>query len=160
MNPYETQRPRAKSSAIVVIAIVIAGLAAGAIYLWPHFESEPPQITLKPDSDVLGTGPVEIVIADQGTGLSIEVKLAEATIASEQFAQPVGDKTVACVPSASLWESTTENLNLPLSSGSRALTRSSPAWPDSVNALRIRDTSPPAPPPPAPAPTPSADPRC
>src|SRR5687767_2285712 len=96
MNPYDTNRPRSKSALVVfLLVVVIAGLGAGIYYLGPRFESAPPQITLKPDSDVVGTGPIEIVIADKGMGLkSFEVKLGEATIASEQFAQPAGEKTI------------------------------------------------------------------
>ena len=96
MNPYESNPPRRRSAAVLILLVlVVAGLAAGAWYLRPRFESDPPQIALKPDADTVGTGPVQIVIVDRGTGLkSIEVKLGEATIASEQFAQPAGEKTV------------------------------------------------------------------
>ena len=99
MNPYESDRPRRKSAVLLFLLIVLlAGLAAGGWYLRPRFESEPPQIVFKPDSDTVGKGPIEIVIADKGTGLkSIEVKLGEASIASEQFAQPVAEKTVTVV---------------------------------------------------------------
>ena len=99
MNHYDSDRPRRKSAALLfLVVLVVAGLAAGAWVLRPRFESEPPQIALKPDSDTIGTGPVDIVITDSGTGLkSIEVKLGDATIASEQFAQPVGAKTVTVV---------------------------------------------------------------
>ena len=99
MNHYDSDRPRRKSAALLfLVVLVVAGLAAGAWVLRPRFESEPPQIALKPDSDTVGTGPVEIVITDSGAGLkSIEVKLGDATIASEQFAQPVGAKTVTVV---------------------------------------------------------------
>ena len=99
MNPYNGDRPRRKSAVVLfLLVLIVAGLAAGAWYLRPRFESEPPQIVLKPDSDTVGTGPVDIVIADSGTGLkSIEVKLGDATIASEQFAQPVATKTVTVV---------------------------------------------------------------
>ena len=96
MNPYDNARPRRKGAWVLIsLVIVAAGLVAGVIYLRPHFESEAPQITLKPDSDVLGAKPIEIVISDKGRGLkSLEVKLGDAVIASEQFAQPVAEKTV------------------------------------------------------------------
>ncbi len=98
MDLYDSNRPRRKYAALLFILLVVAGLAAGAWYLQPRFESDPPQIVLKPDADTVGTGPVEIVIVDKGTGLkSIEVKLGEATIASEQFAQPVSERTVTVV---------------------------------------------------------------
>ena len=101
MSFYESDRPRRKSAAIVVVLVlVVAGLAAGAWYLRPRFESDPPQIALRPDADTVGNGPIEISIADKGTGLkSFEVKLGEATIASEQFAQPTAEKTLSVVVS-------------------------------------------------------------
>ena len=102
MNPYDSHRPRSKRAALVfLLVLLVAGLAAGLYYLGPRFESQAPQITLNPDSDAVGAGPLEIVISDKGTGLkSIEVKLAaaggaETTLASEQFAQPVADKTIS-----------------------------------------------------------------
>jgi hypothetical protein len=96
---YNTDRPRRKSAVVLfLLVLIVAGLAAGAWYLRPRFESDPPQIALKPDSDTIGTGPLDIVITDPGTGLkSLEVKLGDATIASEQFAQPLGAKTVTVV---------------------------------------------------------------
>jgi murein DD-endopeptidase MepM/ murein hydrolase activator NlpD len=96
MNPYDSDRPRRKSTAVVfLLVIIVAGLAAGIYFLRPYFESDAPQVVLKPDTDVVGTGPLEIVISDKGRGLkSIEVKLGDATVASEQFAQPVGEKTI------------------------------------------------------------------
>jgi murein DD-endopeptidase MepM/ murein hydrolase activator NlpD len=99
MSFHDSDRPRRKSAVLVFLLIlVIAGLAAGAWYLRPRFESDPPQVTFKPDTDTVGTGPVEIVITDKGTGLSsIEVKLGDASIASEKFAQPVAEKTVTVV---------------------------------------------------------------
>jgi murein DD-endopeptidase MepM/ murein hydrolase activator NlpD len=97
MNPYDTHKPRGKSALVdFVLVAVVAGLVAGWITLGPRFEGQSPQIALKPDTDVIGAGPVEILISDKGTGLkSIEVKLGDATVASEQFAQPVGDKTIS-----------------------------------------------------------------
>ena len=101
MDFPDNDRPRRKSAALLFLLIVIiAALAAGAWYLRPRFESEPPQIAFKPDSDTVGRGAIDIVIADKGTGLkSIEVKLGETSIASEQFAQPVAEKTITVVVS-------------------------------------------------------------
>src|SRR4029079_12494328 len=101
MSSYESDRPRRKSAAIVILLIlIVGGLAAGAWYLKPRFESDPPRIALRPHADAVGTGPIEISIADKGTGLkSFEVKLGEATIASEQFAQPTAETTARVVDS-------------------------------------------------------------
>ncbi|HYG55494.1 MAG TPA: M23 family metallopeptidase [Burkholderiales bacterium] len=95
MNSYESDRPRRRSAAILFLLIlVIGGAAAGVWYLGPRFESEPPQVAMKPDTDALGVAPVEITISDKGSGLkSIEIKLGEATIASERFESPIKDKT-------------------------------------------------------------------
>ena len=100
MNPYDTHRPRSKSAVIIFLLVLVAGgLAAGAWFFGARFESQPPQITLKPDSDVVGTGPVEITISDPGAGLkSIEVKLGEATIASEQFGTNIRATVTTTVP--------------------------------------------------------------
>ena len=87
MSFHDSDRPRRKSVALLFLGILlIAGLAAGAWYLRPRFESEAPQIVFKPDSDTVGRGPIEIVIADKGTGLKskqMEVGLLdEAGVAS------------------------------------------------------------------------------
>ena len=99
MNFPDSDRPRRKSAVLLFLLILlVAGLAAGAWYLRPRFESDPPQVVFKPDTDTVGKGAIEIVISDKGTGLkSIEVKLGETGIATEQFPQPVAEKTVTVV---------------------------------------------------------------
>ena len=86
--------------AVVIFLILVAGLGAAAWFLGPRFEREPPQVTFKPDADVIGTAPIEISIADKGAGLkSVAVILAaggtETPLATEQFAQPVPEKTIS-----------------------------------------------------------------
>ena len=101
MSAFENDRPRGKSPTLLILAIVVlAVLVAGGIYLRPRFESAPPQVVLTPDSDALGTAPLEIAISDAGAGLkSVSVVLsaggAETALASEQFAQPVHEKKVS-----------------------------------------------------------------
>jgi hypothetical protein len=73
-------------------------LAGSSYYLWPRFESVPPQITVSPDVDVLGVAPLEIQVTDNGTGLrSVTATLSqggtEHSLASEQFDKPVSEKT-------------------------------------------------------------------
>jgi len=79
-----------------LLAVLVAGLIAGGIYLGPRFESQPPLVRLTPDADVIGNAPLEISIADAGSGLkSFSIKLGETSIAAEQFASPVAEKKVS-----------------------------------------------------------------
>jgi murein DD-endopeptidase MepM/ murein hydrolase activator NlpD len=82
--------------------ILVIGVLGGAYYLAPRFEREPPQVRFTPDSDVLGPAPMEIVVSDRGAGLnSVTAMLsaggAEHTLASEQYAQPIGEKKITVV---------------------------------------------------------------
>jgi murein DD-endopeptidase MepM/ murein hydrolase activator NlpD len=101
MNAFQSNRRRSKLPIVVVfLLIVIAALAAGAYTLWPRFESDPPLISVSPTVDVLGVAPLEIQVTDKGTGLkSFRATLSqggsEHSLASDQFAQPVGEKKIA-----------------------------------------------------------------
>ncbi len=101
MSAFYSDRPRSKFPLVVLLLlIVVAALAGGGYYLWPRFESQPPQISVSPDVDALGLAPLEIRITDQGTGLqSVTATLSqggtEHNLASEQFAQPVSEKKIA-----------------------------------------------------------------
>jgi murein DD-endopeptidase MepM/ murein hydrolase activator NlpD len=96
MNLHESQPPRGKSALVVLLIAIIVAASAGAYYLRPRFESQPPQVQLTPDTDALGAGAVEIRISDAGTGLkSVEVKLGDTIVATEQFPQPVREKTIS-----------------------------------------------------------------
>jgi len=80
--------------------VAAAALVAAGIYFHPRFESEPPRITLSPNADVFGTGPLEIDIADPRSGLkSLTATLTQGgapqTLASEQYATPVPAKKIA-----------------------------------------------------------------
>jgi hypothetical protein len=98
MSLYEPERPRRKLPAILVLLVVLAaGLIAGAIYLRPRFESQPPQIGVSPDGDAIGLAPLEITVLDAGSGLkSFAVTLSsggtETVLASENFEVPVAEK--------------------------------------------------------------------
>src|SRR6185436_2684393 len=81
---------------LFLLVVLLAGLIAGGIYLRPRFESQPPQVRFTPDADVIGNAPLEISIADAGSGLkSFSIKLGETSIAAEQFASPVAEKRVS-----------------------------------------------------------------
>ncbi len=78
----------------VVLLVVLAG---AAYYLRPRFESQPPQITLTPSTDVLGLAPLEIAVTDPGTGLkSVTATLSAGgtthTLASEQYGEAIAEK--------------------------------------------------------------------
>src|SRR5689334_3801489 len=101
MSLYDTDRPRSKRPLLLaLLVIVLIGLVAGAIYLRPRFERQPPRIQLTPDTDALGTAPLEIRIADAGAGLkSLAVTLSaggtQTKLAGESFSQPVREKKLA-----------------------------------------------------------------
>lgn len=84
---------------ILLLLIIIGGLLAGAYYLAPRFERDAPQITLAPDSDVVGPAPVAIAIVDRGAGLksitaTLSVAGSDHTLAAEQYAEPPKEKKV------------------------------------------------------------------
>jgi len=105
MSDFESgTSTRRYRTALLLSSVAIIGLLAGAGYLWPRFEREPPQIRLTPDADLLGTAPLEIVVSDQGAGLkSVTATLtsggAEQTLAAERYAQPVTEKKIAVLAS-------------------------------------------------------------
>ena len=97
------QGGRAAVVIVVVLAVLIAALAAGAFHFRQRLESEPPQVTLSTQADVLGAAPFEIVVTDRGAGLrSVTATLVQAgnaqTIGSEQFAKPVAEKRITVAP--------------------------------------------------------------
>ncbi|HEX4332814.1 MAG TPA: M23 family metallopeptidase [Usitatibacter sp.] len=82
-----------RAAIVFVLLVIVAAVLGGAIYLKPRFESEPPQIRLSTDADVLGLAPLEIQVSDP-TGLrSITATLTqngtERKLAAEQFPQTV-----------------------------------------------------------------------
>jgi murein DD-endopeptidase MepM/ murein hydrolase activator NlpD len=100
MNAYQSDRRRSRLPiAVALIVVVVAAAAGGSYYLWPRFESEPPQIAIAPAVDVLGVAPVEVQVSDRGRGLrSFKATLSqggtEHTLAAEEFDRPVNQKTV------------------------------------------------------------------
>ncbi len=100
MTPLESNRPRRAGAALVFLVLILAfALGAGWYFLRPRFESQPPQVRLNPDTGVAGLAPVEIVVADPGSGLkSVTATLAaggvEHSLASEQYAKPVAEKRI------------------------------------------------------------------
>lgn len=100
LEPSSLQRGRAAVVFLVVLAVVIAALIGGGIYYRARFETEPPQITLSPQSDTLGLAPLEIAVSDRGAGLkSVTATLTQGgnqqTLAAEQYAKPVPEKKIS-----------------------------------------------------------------
>jgi murein DD-endopeptidase MepM/ murein hydrolase activator NlpD len=101
MKPFPSAPRRSKLPVLVVLALIaIAALGGAAVYLWPRFESEPPQIAVSPAVDVLGAAPLEIQISDRGTGLKgFAATLIqggnEISLAAEQFGRPTGEKKLS-----------------------------------------------------------------
>jgi hypothetical protein len=104
MTAFPSSRRRSRLPIVIaLLLIIVAATAGGTYYLWPRFESEPPQITVAPTVDVLGAAPLEIQVSDKGTGLrSFKATLTqggtEIGVASEQFDPPVRGKKVAVAP--------------------------------------------------------------
>ena len=99
MSAFESRTPARNRTGFILLIIVIIALLAGAWYLWPRFEREAPQIRLTPDTDVLGTGSLEIVVSDTGAGLkSVTATLASGgtdhPLAAEQLVQPAAERKI------------------------------------------------------------------
>jgi murein DD-endopeptidase MepM/ murein hydrolase activator NlpD len=99
MSTFSYDQPRSKAPLVVILLIVITALAAGAWFFRPRFEADPPQIHLTPNVDAIGVAPLELQVTDKGTGLkSVTATLSQGgtdhPLASEQFAQPVGEKKI------------------------------------------------------------------
>ena len=99
---FDSGRPRSRFLVVLfLLIVVVAGLVAAGYFLRPRFESEPPQIAVTPNTDVLGlASPLQISVKDSGTGLkSLRATLSaggvDHPLAAEDFAQPVADKTIA-----------------------------------------------------------------
>lgn len=105
MSTFESDRPRRKLPAIAILfLIIVVGVLAGAYYFWPRLERDPPQITLTPDSSLLGLAPMEIRITDNGAGLravtaTLSAGGAEHTLAAEQYAEPARETKFALAAS-------------------------------------------------------------
>jgi murein DD-endopeptidase MepM/ murein hydrolase activator NlpD len=89
-----------KRVTLVVVVVILAAIAAAGFFLKPRFESDPPQVTLSPNTDVLGlASTLEIVASDPGTGLrSLSATLSspagEQTLGSENFREPAKEKRI------------------------------------------------------------------
>lgn len=104
MNTREFDRPRKKLPVILfLLLVIVAGLVAAAFYLRPRFESQPPQVTITPNADVIGVAPLQVDVADPGSGLkAVSVTLSsggtEHRIAFEQFGEAVPTRRISIDP--------------------------------------------------------------
>jgi murein DD-endopeptidase MepM/ murein hydrolase activator NlpD len=110
MSAFESDSPRRTFPLIGLLLLIIVIVLVGGAFFLPQFERSGPQITL-PESDVLGLAPVEVAIADAGTGLkavtaTLSAGGTEHAIVSEQYADPIAEKkfTVALPKVAGLKE--------------------------------------------------------
>lgn len=98
MSTFSSNAPRSKAPLLLaVLAIVLVALGALGWVLKPKLEADPPVISLSSNADTLGVAPVELTIADKGTGLrSYSAVLVQAgtehVLGKEDLAQPVAEK--------------------------------------------------------------------
>ena len=102
MTAFQSDRPRSKLPALLILlAVLFIGLLAAAYFLRPRFESDAPQVTITPNTDVMGVGaPIEVTVVDRGTGLkAVSATLSaggkDHPIASEQYADAVAERKFA-----------------------------------------------------------------
>jgi murein DD-endopeptidase MepM/ murein hydrolase activator NlpD len=100
MNPYQSAPARRKLVLVGLLAVIVVALIGGMYYFRGRLEFQPPKIQLTPDTDVLGTAPLEISIGDQGAGLkSVTVTLSaggkDSTLAADAYATPVAEKKLS-----------------------------------------------------------------
>jgi murein DD-endopeptidase MepM/ murein hydrolase activator NlpD len=100
MSAFQSGPSRRAFTAIIVILLLLAvGIGVAAWLLRARLESQPPQVSLAPDTDVLGRAPIEITVSDPGSGLkSVTATLnaggADIALLSEQYATPQRDKKI------------------------------------------------------------------
>lgn len=99
MSALELGRPKRRfiPSRGLLLALLLLFLVGGGIWLLPRFEWHKPQITLTPDTDIIGLGAIEIEATDRGRGLkSFSVMLKSAGVdfplLSEQYQEPLLQK--------------------------------------------------------------------
>ena len=99
MSALEFGRPQRRivpGRGIVYVFLLIL-LGAGGYYVVPRFEWHKPQVKITPDTDAIGLAPLEVEVAEQGTGLkSFNVVLnaggTDYPLANEQYDQPTMQK--------------------------------------------------------------------
>ncbi|HWO41188.1 MAG TPA: M23 family metallopeptidase, partial [Candidatus Eisenbacteria bacterium] len=102
------RRPKKFGLALPLVLIAaVAALGIGGYFLLPKFEWRAPEVKITPETEVLGLNPLEIEVADRGTGLeSLKVSLmsagAEYPLADERYETRVATKKLTVGLSANL----------------------------------------------------------
>ena len=81
----------------VLLVLVVVGLLLAGFLFRNRLESDPPQVTITPNVDVVGVAPLEVAITDAGSGLrSVSAIVssggAEQTLLVEQYPKAVPEK--------------------------------------------------------------------
>ena len=102
MSAFESGSSRRKFPLflLALFVIILGAIVGAAIVMRARLESQPPQVKLTPDTDVIGLGDIAIEVSDAGAGLksvvaTLSVGGSDQALASEQYAQPVRDKKIA-----------------------------------------------------------------
>ena len=109
MSALEFGRPKkrfvpGRGFFLLLLAFILVG---GGIWLVPRFEWHKPQIQIRPDTDIIGLGSIEIEATDRGRGLksfSVGLKSAGADfpLVAEQYDAPVMEKKFTLALSSKL----------------------------------------------------------
>jgi murein DD-endopeptidase MepM/ murein hydrolase activator NlpD len=109
MSALEFGRPKkrfvpGRGFLLLLLAIFLVG---GGVWLVPRFEWHKPQIQIRPDTDIIGLGSIEIEATDRGRGLksfSVGLKSAGADfpLVAEQYDAPVMEKKFTLAISSKL----------------------------------------------------------
>ncbi len=99
MKPIEIGNRTRKTFGLgkILLVVLLIPLVAGIVYLVPKFEWKAPQITITPDTDIIGPAPLQIEVTEQGTGLkslavTLEAGGSKHSLAAEQYVEPVMEK--------------------------------------------------------------------
>jgi len=90
-DSHAPQRGAAATILLVIFVLIIAAVIAGAWYLRPRFEPDPPVVAFSSAAEVVGRAPIEIEVSDPGSGLrSVAATITqggnEQALFSQQFA--------------------------------------------------------------------------
>jgi murein DD-endopeptidase MepM/ murein hydrolase activator NlpD len=100
MTAFSSDRTRSKAPLLaVLLVVVVAAIVAGIYFLGPRFETDPPQIALSTNADVVGAAPFEITVSDKGRGIkSVAATVTQGTtehkLPFEQSNEPVAEKKI------------------------------------------------------------------
>jgi murein DD-endopeptidase MepM/ murein hydrolase activator NlpD len=99
MSSIRYRNSAEKAPLIIFAIIVFTALGIGAWFSRSHFETEPPQISLTPDTGFLGKAAFELQATDKGSGIkaltaTISQGNSNFPLASEQMTKPAIEKNI------------------------------------------------------------------